>query len=78
MRPLSITPQQYADEIAAKSCKVAKVYDESTLNNVFIGAVESSIRHKVRNYWATHPKADLMNIVFQAELLLATQKRSGN
>lgn len=74
----SITSQQYGDNIIAKSCKVADVYDESTLKGVFIELVDSSIRHSFRNNWTTHPEADLTEIAFQVESLLPIEKGSGN
>lgn len=36
VQPANMTSQQFSDDLIAKSCKVAGVYDESTLNHVFI------------------------------------------
>lgn len=36
-------PQQYADDLVAKSCKVAYIYDEGTMNDVYIEDVNASI-----------------------------------
>lgn len=41
--PANMNPRHYADDLYAKSCKVANVYDESMLNLIFIKAVDSSI-----------------------------------
>lgn len=47
------------------------------MNNVFIEEIDHSIRHRLRNYWATNPQADLIDIALQAESLLAIQRGSG-
>lgn len=36
MQPSIMTLQQYADDLVAKSCRVADVYHEGTLNNIHI------------------------------------------
>lgn len=77
MQPASMTFQQYAGDLIAKSRKDADVYDEDTPNNVFIEEVNQSLRHSLQNYWATNPEADLTDIAFQAESVLAIQKKSG-
>lgn len=38
-----MTYMQYAGDFYAKSCQVAEVYDEFTLNNIFIKDFDSSI-----------------------------------
>lgn len=50
MRPSTMTLQQFADDIVAKSFKVADVYGESTFNDILIEGVDSSIRHSLRKY----------------------------
>lgn len=37
-----LSPQQYVDKLIAKSCKVADIYDEGTLNDVLIEGVDAS------------------------------------
>lgn len=61
----SLTTQQYTDDTIAKSCKVVDVYDESTLNDVILKGIDPSIRHSLRNYWATNPQVDLTDMLFQ-------------
>lgn len=78
MQPTSMTSEQFTDDLIAKSCKVAAVYVESTFNDVFIKGVDVSIRHSLRDYWASHPYADLTDIAFHADSLLAIQKGSRN
>lgn len=72
------TPQQFADDMITKSYEVADVYDESALNNVFIERVNASICHSLRGYWALHQTANITNISFYANFILAIQKRSRN
>lgn len=55
MQPSGRPPQQYADYRIAKSCKIADIYDESTLNETSIEEVDASIQHSFCNYWATYP-----------------------
>lgn len=44
MQPASTTPQQFVDDLIAKSCKGADVYDMSTLKDVFIESIDVFIR----------------------------------
>lgn len=76
MQSLSMTLQQYANDIIAKSFKVADVYDKTKLNPVFIDDIDSSIWHSLRNFCATHLQDDLTDIAFHAKSLPALQKRS--
>lgn len=39
----SLPPMQYADDLDAKSCKIADAYNDSTLNDIFIEGVDFSI-----------------------------------
>lgn len=66
--------QQYGDDITAKSFNVDDVYDETSVYDKFIESVDASIRHSLRNYWATNAQADLTDIVFQAEPPLSIEK----
>lgn len=65
-----------ADYLNAKSCKVAAVYYEATLNNIFLKEVNSSICHSLGEYWASKSQANFADIVFRAQLLLAFPKGS--
>lgn len=70
MQPSTLTEQQYAGDNIAKLCKVADVYDKSTVNDVFIESVDSSIQHSFSSYCATHSQADLTDIVFHTKSFL--------
>lgn len=73
----SMTPIQFASGLYDKSCKVADVYYESILNDIFIKGVNSSNCHSLWEYWgAPNPQADLTDIAFKAQLQLAIQKGS--
>lgn len=39
----AVTPQQYSEDLTVKSCKVAEVYVEANLNDVFIEGVNALI-----------------------------------
>lgn len=71
-----MTPMKYASDLYASLCKVASVYDKSTLNEIFVEGDDSSIYCSLRKYCATHPHADVINIAFKAWWLLATQRSS--
>lgn len=58
MQPDKTTHQQYANDLVAKYCKVAHVYDKGTLKDVFVEGVDASIRHSLRHFWAQDPQAD--------------------
>lgn len=49
MQPAHMTLQQYAEDLVAKSYKVADVCDEGTLEDVFIESGDASILHSIRN-----------------------------
>lgn len=36
IQPANLTPMLYAENLYAKSCKVVELYDEATLNKIFI------------------------------------------
>lgn len=50
VQPSNMTMERYDDDLNAKSCKGAGVYNESTLNDVFSEGADASIRHSLRNY----------------------------
>lgn len=62
-----MTPQKYADELAATPCEVVDVYDRVVLNDVFIEGANRSVRHSLRHFWVQNALADLIDICFQAE-----------
>lgn len=49
MQPDNTTPHQYVGDLVSKSCKVADVYDEGTLDDVFIEKMDSSFQHRLRH-----------------------------
>lgn len=49
-QPASINPVQYVHYVYAKSYKVADVYDEYTLPNIFVEGVDTSICHCIKVY----------------------------
>lgn len=71
-----MTPVQYANNYSAKSCKVADIYDESTLNNIFIQDVDPSTCYRLWRTWATHTQAHMTNTAFKAQPLISNSKRS--
>lgn len=73
----NMAPQQYADDLIAKSCKVVDVYYESTLNDVFIEGFDAGTKHSLRNYRITNSQEGITDIAFQAESLLTIRKGSG-
>lgn len=49
MQLANMTLQQYTVDLVARLCKVAGVYDERTLKDVFINGDDASIRHTLRH-----------------------------
>lgn len=49
MQPANMTPQSYADDLVAKSSKVADVFYEETLKDIFTENVDASISHSFRH-----------------------------
>lgn len=70
-------PQQNADDLIDKFCKVADANDVSTHNNVLIEGVDMSISHSLRIYCATNKQEYLTNIAFPAESLFANSEGIG-
>lgn len=72
-----MTPRQYADDLVAKPCKVAGVYNEGPLNDVFIKGVDACICHSLRHYWVQNPQKDLTDIALLAKSFLSIRKVAG-
>lgn len=72
-----LTPKQYAKDMIEKSCKAADVCGEDTVNDVSSEGVDQWIRHSIQIHWAIKSQADLAVMAFKKELLLVTEKRSG-
>lgn len=72
----NITLIPCANDIYANLWKMASVFNESTLNEIFIDRVEPIICHSFREYWAIIPHVDVISIAFKSQLLLAILKRS--
>lgn len=75
-QPSIMIPQQYVDELDAKSCKVDDVYDKGTINDIFIERFNASIRHSLRHCWKRNSLMDLNDIAFLAKYLLSIQERA--
>lgn len=75
-QPTSMTAMRYVDDLYAKFCKVADVYDDSTLNVILIKGIDFSISRSLRKYCATKPQANSTSIAFKATSLVAIQKES--
>lgn len=71
--PASVTPMQYADDLYVNSCKVAAAYGESAFINIFVARVDSTICHSIPSFCAPHPHANVTDIHFKEQLLLAIQ-----
>lgn len=70
----NMKPPQLAVNLPVKSCSVTDVYDEGTLNQIFIERIYASICQNSRLYWAQYPQADLSDFVFYGESLLFIKK----
>lgn len=77
VQPLNMTSLQYVDDLITKSCTVADVYGEVTLNDIFFEGVAASIRHGLPNYWASNAQDELTDIAFQVESLFPIWSCSG-
>lgn len=55
MQLFNTTLQQYADKLDAEFCKVAVVYNKSTLKDAFIDNIDLQIRHSFRICWKKSP-----------------------
>lgn len=55
MKPAITAPQLYADDLVAKSGKVANVCDKESRIDVFIEEVDLSSYHSLRDYWPKNP-----------------------
>lgn len=75
-QPAIMTPLQYREDLFAKAIRVGDVYGDAVLNDIFIEGIDASIRQSLRKYWATHPHADLTDLAFVDQSLLAIQEGS--
>lgn len=66
--------QQY-EGLIAKYCKVANLYEDWYLTDVFIDGFEARVRTTLRNKQMMNPQADLRDIPFELEYVLFIQKR---
>lgn len=78
MQPSNMNRQQDADNTVAKPRKVPDVYEDETLNEVFIEAVDAPLSNTLSHYWTQNLHADLTAIVFEVESLLSAQNVTGN
>lgn len=73
MQPANTTSMQYADNLYAKSYKMAAVYNESMLDDIFIEKGNCFIRHSLREYFTTYPHTDVADMASKAKYFLETQ-----
>lgn len=66
IQPTHLTSMQNVADPYIKSCKVADVYSESTLNDNVIKVVDPFTWHCVWKYWATCPQTDVASNVIKA------------
>lgn len=78
MQLINLTSQQFADDLIASPWKVADIFHKSVLKYSSIDAVDGSVRHSLRDYWAFYTQADLTDVAFQVYYLLAVQKGSSD
>lgn len=71
-----MTPQQCVEDLLDRLCEMRDVYNESTLNDVFVKGVDPQAQLSFCNYFAIHPQTDLTDTTFLAKLLPASQKGS--
>lgn len=64
--PSSMSSQRCAEDLIAKSWKIADMYDEGTSIDAFIKGIDASIRRKRCNYWAFSLPVNVTEIAFQA------------
>lgn len=50
MQRTNMNPQQYADDLVSKLCKIADVYNEGILNDAVIKGVDTLIHRSLRLY----------------------------
>lgn len=62
--------RQHAGDLFVESDKFVMVYDESTLNSVFIECFQVSLWQILQNVWDTGYQPDFLDISFQAESFL--------
>lgn len=69
-----MTLMEYAIYLYNRVCDVAEVYNEFFLKDIFIVGVDFSACHRVKEYWAPNPLADVTSIVTKTQPLLEVQK----
>lgn len=78
MQPTQMNPIQHTDDLVTKSCKVADIYGERTLNNVSPEGVDAFICHRLRRLREQNPQAHVTYIVYQAESPRSIQQGAGS
>lgn len=73
-QPASVVLKQRFGDLYMDSFKITDVFDEYSLNDIFIAEVDFSIWHSSRKFSASNQQAKLTNTVFKAQLLLVIQK----
>lgn len=70
VQPSNMILNQYAEELMTKILWSGDVYEEYTLNEIFIEGLDASIRHSVRESWKNKKNANLHELAFHATSLL--------
>lgn len=66
-----MTPLQCGVALFDKDMRVKNAYDEGLLKDTIFERDDKSMRHSLREYWATHTQADLTDLAFQPQSLCA-------
>lgn len=78
LRLVNTALHRCSDDLVAKSCKVAEVYDIRSLKHVFIESVAATIYYYLRHYWWRNLHAESNDIFFQEKFLPIIRIRAGN
>lgn len=73
-----MAPQLYANDLKAKSWKVANRHQESTLTDVFIKIFDAFVTRALCNYWTATSQAAVTDIASQVQSIIIHPKELGN
>lgn len=68
-QPSRMKPFQYAEEVVAKTLQCEDVYEECTLNEIFIEGLDTSIRHCMRYYLEKNKHTNFHGLAFHTTSL---------
>lgn len=75
-QPAHMTRLLYANDLHAKSCKFADVYDISTGSKIFIEEFNPFSYLNIWEYWSTQTQAQVSSIANKAQSLFAILKNA--